>query len=226
MELLPNATLTDGMHLMVDALRRNGVETIFGVVGIPVTDLARHAQEVGIRYIGFRHEQSAGNAAAVSGYLTQKPGICLTVSAPGFLNGLTALACATQNGFPMIQISGSSDRNIIDLQQGDYEGLDQMNVAKPFAKAAFERPVFDLSAEEFDAVCSLATAPVVEMLVSGSPAPSDVNPLLKDRLFPPYVWQRVNIAPGTFARGNQRTTPNTYSIEFIVELPERHTPRL
>lgn len=133
----PNATLTDGMHLMVNALKRNGVETIFGVVGIPVTDLARHAQEVGIRYIGFRHEQSAGNAAAVSGFLTQKPGICLTVSAPGFLNGLTALACATTNGFPMIQISGSSDRNIIDLQQGDYEGLDQMNIAKPFVKAAY-----------------------------------------------------------------------------------------
>lgn len=133
----PNTTLTDGMHLMVDALKRNGVETIFGVVGIPVTDLARHAQEVGIRYIGFRHEQSAGNAAAVSGYLTQRPGICLTVSAPGFLNGLTALACATTNGFPMIQISGSSDRNIIDLQQGDYEGLDQMSIAKPFVKASY-----------------------------------------------------------------------------------------
>ena len=129
--------ITDGMHLMVDALKMNGVETIFGVVGIPVTDLARHAQEVGIRYIGFRHEQSAGNAAAISGFLTKKPGICLTVSAPGFLNGLTALACATINGFPMIQISGSSDRNIIDLQQGDYEGLDQMNIAKPFVKAAY-----------------------------------------------------------------------------------------
>ena len=129
--------LTDGMHLMVDALKKNGVETIFGVVGIPVTDLARHAQEVGIRYIGFRHEQSAGNAAAISGYITKKPGICLTVSAPGFLNGLTALACATVNGFPMIQISGSSDRNIIDLAQGDYEGLDQMNIAKPFVKAAY-----------------------------------------------------------------------------------------
>lgn len=129
--------ITDGMHLMVDALKMNGVETIFGVVGIPVTDLARRAQEVGIRYIGFRHEQSAGNAAAISGFLTRKPGICLTVSAPGFLNGLTALACATINGFPMIQISGSSDRNIIDLQQGDYEGLDQMNIAKPFAKAAY-----------------------------------------------------------------------------------------
>ena len=129
--------ITDGMHLMVDTLKANGIDTIFGVVGIPVTDLARHAQETGIRYIGFRHEQSAGNAAAISGFITKRPGICLTVSAPGFLNGLTALACATVNGFPMILISGSSDRNIIDLQQGDYEGLDQMNIAKPFAKAAY-----------------------------------------------------------------------------------------
>lgn len=125
------------MHVVVDALIRNGVDTLYGIVGIPVTDLARHAQERGICYIGFRHEQSAGNAAAISGFLTGKPGVCLTVSAPGFLNGLTALAAATVNGFPMIQISGSSDRAIIDLQQGDYEGLDQMNVAKPFAKASY-----------------------------------------------------------------------------------------
>ena len=133
----PNASLTDGMHLLVDALKMNGVKTIFGVVGIPVTDMARYAQKAGIRYIGFRHEQSAGHAAAISGYITHKPGICLTVSAPGFLNGLTALVEATINGFPMIQISGSSDRNIIDLQQGDYEGLDQMNIAKPFVKASY-----------------------------------------------------------------------------------------
>lgn len=137
METTELNNMTDGMHLMVDALKSNGVKTIYGVVGIPVTDLARHAQEVGIRYIGFRHEQSAGNAAAITGFITQQPGVCLTVSAPGFLNGLTALACATINGFPMIQISGSSDRNIIDLQQGDYEGLDQMNIAKPFVKAAY-----------------------------------------------------------------------------------------
>lgn len=131
------ADLTDGMRLVVQALKRNHIDTIYGIVGIPVTDLARYAQQEGIRYIGFRHEQSAGNAAAVTGYLTQKPGILLTVSAPGFLNGLSALANATTNGFPMIQISGSSDRSIIDLQQGDYEGLDQMNIAKPFAKASY-----------------------------------------------------------------------------------------
>ncbi len=134
---MDNSNLTDGMHVFVDALLKNGIDTIYGVVGIPVTDLARHAQEMGIKYYGFRHEQSAGNAAAITGFLTKKPGICLTVSAPGFLNGLTALANATVNGFPMIQISGSSDRAIIDLQQGDYEELDQMNAAKPFAKAAY-----------------------------------------------------------------------------------------
>lgn len=129
--------LTDGFHLVVEALKLNRIDTIYGVAGIPITDLARLAQAKGIRYIGFRHEQSAGNAAAISGYLNQWPGVCLTVSAPGFLNGVVALANATTNGFPMIQISGSSDRAIIDLQQGDYEELDQMNAAKPFAKAAF-----------------------------------------------------------------------------------------
>jgi oxalyl-CoA decarboxylase len=129
--------MTDGFHLVVNALKLNGIDTIYGVVGIPITDLARLAQAEGIRYIGFRHEQSAGNAAAISGFLTQKPGICLTVSAPGFLNGMVALANATTNGFPMIQISGSSSRAIVDLQQGDYEELDQMNAARPYTKAAF-----------------------------------------------------------------------------------------
>jgi oxalyl-CoA decarboxylase len=129
--------LTDGFHLLVDALKLNGVRTIYGVVGIPVTDLARLAQASGIRYIGFRHEQSAGNAAAAAGFLTKKPGVCLTVSAPGFLNGLVALANATTNCFPMVQISGSSERHLVDLQRGDYEELDQLAAARPFVKAAY-----------------------------------------------------------------------------------------
>src|SRR5215468_8621424 len=129
--------ITNGFHLVVDAMKLNGIDTIFGVAGIPISDLARLAQASDIRYIGFRHEQSAGNAAAISGYLTKKPGVCLTVSAPGFLNGMVALANATTNGFPMIQISGSSDRTTVDLQQGEYEELDQMNAAKPYAKAAY-----------------------------------------------------------------------------------------
>src|SRR6201987_2697991 len=129
--------MTDGFHLVVEALKLNGVDTIYGVAGIPITDLLRLAQAEGIRYLGFRHEQSAGNAAAIAGYLTQKPGICMTVSAPGFLNGMVALANATTNCFPMVLISGSSDRAIVDLEQGDYEEFDQLNAARPYAKAAY-----------------------------------------------------------------------------------------
>ncbi len=129
--------LTDGFHLIIDALKLNDVKTIYGVPGIPITDFGRMAQAAGIRVISFRHEQNAGNAAAIAGYLTQKPGICLTVSAPGFLNGLVALANATTNCFPMILISGSSEREVVDLQQGDYEEMDQLAIAKPLCKAAF-----------------------------------------------------------------------------------------
>ncbi|MGA2566675.1 MAG: oxalyl-CoA decarboxylase [Pseudolabrys sp.] len=129
--------LTDGFHLIIDAMKLNDIKTIYGVPGIPITDFGRMAQAAGIRVISFRHEQNAGNAAAIAGYLTQKPGICLTVSAPGFLNGLVALANATTNCFPMILISGSSEREIVDLQQGDYEEMDQLAIAKPLCKAAF-----------------------------------------------------------------------------------------
>jgi oxalyl-CoA decarboxylase len=133
----PDRKLTDGFHLVIEALTLNGIKTIYGVPGIPITDFGRLAQAAGIRVISFRHEQHAGNAAAIAGFLTKQPGICLTVSAPGFLNGLTALANATTNCFPMILISGSSEREIVDLQQGDYEEMDQLAIAKPLCKAAF-----------------------------------------------------------------------------------------
>ena len=153
--------LTDGFHLVIDALKLNGVETIYHVPGIPVTDLGRMAQAEGIRVISFRHEQNAGNAAAIAGYLMQKPGICLTVSAPGFLNGLTALANATTNCFPMILISGSSEREIVDLQQGDYEEMDQLAIAKPLCKAAFRV----LHAADI----GIAVARAIRAAVSGRP---------------------------------------------------------
>lgn len=128
---------TDGFHLVIDALKLNDIDTIFALPGIPITDFLRMAQAEGMKVFSFRHEQHAGNAAAAAGFLTQKPGICFTVSAPGFLNGLTALANATTNCFPMILVSGSSEREVVDLQQGDYEEMDQLAIAKPLCKAAF-----------------------------------------------------------------------------------------
>jgi oxalyl-CoA decarboxylase len=153
--------VTDGFHLVIDALKLNGIDTIFGLPGIPITDLTRMAQAAGMRVISFRHEQNAGNAAAIAGFMTQKPGICLTVSAPGFLNGLTALANATTNCFPMILMSGSSEREIVDLQQGDYEEMDQLAIAKPLCKAAFRV----LHAEDI----GVGIARAIRAAVSGRP---------------------------------------------------------
>src|SRR3954468_10864986 len=152
---------TDGFQLVIDALKLNGIDTVFGLPGIPITDLTRKMQAAGLRVIAFRHEQNAGYAASIAGFMTQKPGICLTVSAPGFLNGLTALANATTNCFPMILISGSSEREIVDLQQGDYEEMDQLAIAKPLAKAAFRV----LHAPDI----GIAVARAIRAAVSGRP---------------------------------------------------------
>src|SRR6188508_2538045 len=156
----PQETI-DGFQLVIDALKLNGIDTIFTLPGIPITDLTRRSQAEGIRVLAFRHEQNAGYAASIAGFLTQKPGICLTVSAPGFLNGLNALAHATVNCFPMILISGSSEREIVDLQQGDYEEMDQLAVAKPVAKAAYRV----LHAEDI----GIGIARAIRAAVSGRP---------------------------------------------------------
>lgn len=153
--------LTDGFHLVIDALQLNGINTVYNVPGIPITDLGRFMQAAGMRVLSFRHEQSAGYAASIAGYLTKKPGVCMTVSAPGFLNGLTALAHATTNCFPMILMSGSSEREIVDLQQGDYEEMDQLAIAKPLCKSAYRI----LRAEDI----GIGIARAIRAAVSGRP---------------------------------------------------------
>ncbi|MEM9094029.1 MAG: oxalyl-CoA decarboxylase [Pseudomonadota bacterium] len=155
------STVTDGFHLLIDALKLNGINTIYNVPGIPITDLGRYAQAQGMRVISFRHEQHAGYAASVAGFLTKKPGVCMMVSAPGFLNGLTAMANATTNCWPMILISGSSEREIVDLAQGDYEEMDQLAMARPFCKAAYRL--------NYAQDIGIAVARAIRSAVSGRP---------------------------------------------------------
>ncbi len=176
-EINRQAQETDGFQLVIDALKLNGVDTIFGLPGIPITDLTRRMQAAGLRVISFRHEQNAGYAASIAGFMTGKPGICLTVSAPGFLNGLTALANATTNCFPMILISGSSEREIVDLSQGDYEEMDQLAIARPHAKAAFRV----LHAEDI----GVGVARAIRAALSGRPGGVYLD--LPAKLFPQSI---------------------------------------
>jgi oxalyl-CoA decarboxylase len=168
---------TDGFHLVIDALKLNGITNVYGVPGIPITDFSRMLQAEGMRMISFRNEANAGNAAAIAGFMhgaEGKPGICLTVSAPGFLNGLVPLANATTNCWPMILISGSSEREIVDLQQGDYEEMDQLAIARPLCKAAFRI----LHAEDI----GVGIARAIRAAVSGRPGGVYLD--LPAKLFP------------------------------------------
>lgn len=126
-----------GMYILAESLKRLGISDVFGLVGIPITEAAYAMQKIGMNFYGFRFEQQAGMAAATYGYLTKKPGVLLTVSSLGFMNGLTATANATVNCYPMIQISGASDPTMVDMNMGTYEQLDQLNTARPLVKAAF-----------------------------------------------------------------------------------------
>ena len=126
-----------GMDILARALKNVGIENVYGLVGIPITEAAYLVQGQGIKFVGFRHEQQAGMAAATEGFLTGKPGVLMTVSSLGFLNGLTATTNATVNCYPMIQISGASDPTMVDMNMGTYEQLDQFNTAKPLVKAVF-----------------------------------------------------------------------------------------
>lgn len=125
-----------GMYILARALKNVGLDTVYGLVGIPVTETAYAMQMEGVKFVGFRFEQQAGMAAATHGYLTKTPGVLLTVSSLGFLNGLTATTNATVNCYPMIQISGASDPTMVDMQMGTYEELDQLNTARPLVKFA------------------------------------------------------------------------------------------
>ena len=80
-----------GAQIIAQALKGFGVKAIFGIVGIPVVEIAEEAINLGIRFIGFRNEQAASYAAGAYGYLTGLPGVCLVVGGPGVLHALAGV---------------------------------------------------------------------------------------------------------------------------------------
>ena len=123
-----------GAEIMARELKKHGVEYMFGIVGFPVQPIAKAAQEIGIKYVGMRNEQSASYAAHAAGYLTGRPGACLTVSGPGVIHGLAGLANAQQNCWPMILIGGASP--VYQNGMGAFQEENQVQLASPYCKFA------------------------------------------------------------------------------------------
>ena len=132
----------EGFQVIAEALAHHGVEYMFGVVGIPVVEVAIAAQNAGIHYIGMRNEQAAAYAAQAIGYLTGKPGVCLVVSGPGLLHTFGGMSNAMVNCWPMITIGGSSDTDQEGL--GAFQEWPQVESARPYTKYSARPSTIDL----------------------------------------------------------------------------------
>ncbi len=124
----------DGQTIIARALKQQGVEAMFGVVGIPVTGIAAAAQREGIKYVGMRHEMPATYAAQAVSYLGGRLGAALAVSGPGVLNAVAAFANAWSNRWPMILIGGSYEQT--GHLMGFFQEADQLSAMRPYAKYA------------------------------------------------------------------------------------------
>src|SRR5436309_10990781 len=127
-------TEIDGVTLIAVSMNQQGIGHRFGVGGFPVTAIAAAAQREGVAYLGVRNEQSAAYAAAAYGYLTGRPGACVTVTGPGVVHGLSGLANAQQNCWPMILIGGASETHRGGM--GAFQEERQVLIASPFCKFA------------------------------------------------------------------------------------------
>ena len=151
----------DGATLVARCLKQQGIDELFGVVGVPVTGIALAASKEGIRYVGTRHEQAAGYAAQAISYMKGRIGACIVVSGPGMTNAISALGNAWSNCWPMLLIGGSS--NQILNHMGDFQAAPQVELARPFCKWVGQ-------AERIEHIPRyIATA--VRLAISGRPGP-------------------------------------------------------
>lgn len=81
-----------GAKVIARSLKNLGVTVIFGIVGIPIVEIAEEAINLGIRFIAFRNEQACSYAASVYGYITGRPGVCLVVGGPGVLHAMAGVS--------------------------------------------------------------------------------------------------------------------------------------
>ncbi|XP_035245743.1 2-hydroxyacyl-CoA lyase 1 [Anguilla anguilla] len=121
-----------GAQIIAEALRVQNVEYMFGIVGVPVIEVAMAAQAAGIKYVGMRNEQAACYAAQAIGYLTGRPAVCLVVSGPGLIHAFGGMANANVNCWPVLVIGGSSDQN--QETMGAFQEFPQVEACRLYSK--------------------------------------------------------------------------------------------
>ncbi|KAJ2905866.1 hypothetical protein GGI21_004116, partial [Coemansia aciculifera] len=126
--------MISGASILAKSLKQQGVTVVFGIVGIPVVEVAEALQAEGIRFIGFRNEQSCSYAASAWGYLSQQPGVCLAVSGPGVVHALAGIVHSQVNTWPMLLLGGSCETWLEGA--GAFQECRQVEMCRPYSKYA------------------------------------------------------------------------------------------
>ncbi|MCH8310663.1 MAG: hypothetical protein IIB17_09255 [Chloroflexi bacterium] len=124
-----------GAQLVIDSLKREGVDTMYCLPGDPVGDIVNGWAEAGMRVISVRHEQTAAMAAQAHSYFTRSVGVCVAASGVGQTNTLTAIANAQVNCWPLLVIGGASELRRRNM--GDFQELAQLESTAPLCKWAY-----------------------------------------------------------------------------------------
>ncbi len=121
-----------GSDLVARALRRQGVDTFFYIMGAPMLSVESAALALGMRGIDVRHEQAAAMAAHAYARLLNRPGVCMAASGPGTTNLITGVAHAFVDCTPMVALGGSSPASQSHL--GTFQEIDQLAMLAPCTK--------------------------------------------------------------------------------------------
>ncbi|KAF7186101.1 2-hydroxyacyl-CoA lyase 1 [Pseudocercospora fuligena] len=132
---------TYGAKIIAQSLHDLGVKVIFGTPGLPVTDIAQEGLYLGIRFISFRNEQAAVYAATAYGYLTGKPGVCISVGGPGMLHVFAGVPHAAANSWPLLVLSGASETH--NAGKAAFQEIDAIPIMRPHAKFSGRPPTPD-----------------------------------------------------------------------------------
>ncbi|MCH8194674.1 MAG: thiamine pyrophosphate-binding protein [Chloroflexi bacterium] len=125
-----------GSHLVARALQNEGVETLFYLMGGPISPIITEAEKLGLKAYYVRHEQAAAMAAHAYARATGKTGVCVTTSGPGTANAITGIANAQADACPVICLGGSV--NVESITMDAFQEMDQVPMFKSITKLAFK----------------------------------------------------------------------------------------
>jgi acetolactate synthase-1/2/3 large subunit len=123
-----------GYELVAQALKNEGADTMFFIMGGPMLGAQDACRKLGIRMIDVRHEQAAAMMANAYARLTGKAGLCSTASGPAATNLLTGLAHALTDAAPIIALGGASPIHHVHTEA--FQEADQLSMMRPASKWA------------------------------------------------------------------------------------------